>query len=113
MTRKIFVTICFMILLLGLTGFAQAQEKPVEIKYMMWGSPEELAVWQKIVDEFQASHPDIHVNVDVSDWSSYWNKLQTLFAGGTPPDVFAMDAPLYLDWQSRGVLLNLQSYIDA
>jgi multiple sugar transport system substrate-binding protein len=80
---------------------------------MMWGSPEELAVWQKMVDEFQASHPNIKVSVDVSDWESYWNKLQTLFAGGTPPDVFAMDAPLYLDWQSRGVLLNLQPYLDA
>ena len=24
-----------------------------------------------------------------------------------------MDAPLFLDWQSRGALLNLQPYIDA
>ena len=62
---------------------------------------------------FRSAHPDIHVTVDVSDWDSYWDKLQTLFAGGTPPDVFAMDAPLYLDWQSRGVLKNLQPYIDA
>ena len=84
---------------------------PVEITYMMWGAPEELQVWQAIVDDFQAANPNIKVNVDVSDWDSYWTKLNTLFAGGTPPDVFAMDAPLYLDWQSRGVLLNLQPYI--
>jgi multiple sugar transport system substrate-binding protein len=79
---------------------------------MMWGSPEELAVWQTIVDEFQASHPDITVKVDVSDWTAYWDKLKTLYAGNTPPDVFAIDAPLYPDWQSRGVLLNLQPYLD-
>lgn len=85
---------------------------PAEITYMLWGSPEELAVWQAIVDEFQKQNPDVRVKVDVSDWDSYWNKLQTLFAGGTPPDVFAMDGPLYPDWQSRGVLLNLQPYID-
>ena len=36
-----------------------------------------------------------------------------LFAGGNPPDVFAMDAPLYPDWQSRGALMNLQPYLDA
>lgn len=113
MTRKAYWMVLFTVLLLGAVGFAQAQEQPTEIKYMMWGSPEELAVWQSMVDEFQASHPNIKVTVDVSDWDSYWNKLQTLFAGGTPPDVFAMDAPLYLDWQSRGVLLNLQPYIDA
>ena len=84
-----------------------------DITFMAWGSPEELAVWQTIADEFNESHPDITVNVDVSDWDAYFNKLQTLFAGGTPPDVFAMDAPLYPDWQSRGVLKNLQPYLDA
>ncbi len=84
-----------------------------DITFMAWGSPEELTVWQTIADEFSASHPDINVTVDVSDWEAYFNKLQTLFAGGTPPDVFAMDAPLYPDWQSRGVLKNLQPYLDA
>ncbi len=82
-----------------------------DITFMAWGSPEELAVWQTIADEFSETHPDITVNVDVSDWDAYFNKLQTLFAGGTPPDVFAMDAPLYPDWQSRGVLKNLQPYL--
>ncbi|MFL5802425.1 MAG: ABC transporter substrate-binding protein [Roseiflexaceae bacterium] len=91
---------------------AQDSGKPVEISYMMWGSPEELAVWNKIVEDFQTANPNITVKVDVSDWDSYWNKLKTLYAGGTPPDVFAMDGPLYPDWQSRGVLLNLQPYID-
>jgi binding-protein-dependent transport system inner membrane component/extracellular solute-binding protein len=113
MRHKSILTILIAALFLSLAGVAQAQDTPKEITYMMWGSPEELAVWQKIVDEFQVANPQIKVNVDVSDWESYWSKLRTLFAGGTPPDVFAMDAPLYPDWQSRGVLLNLQPYIDA
>jgi multiple sugar transport system substrate-binding protein len=87
--------------------------EPAEISFMMWGDPEELKVWQQIVDDFQAKNPNIKVNVDVSDWDSYWTKLKTLYAGGNPPDVFAMDAPLYPDWVSRGALLNLQKYIDA
>jgi multiple sugar transport system substrate-binding protein len=91
---------------------APAAEK-VELTFMAWGAPEELVVWQMIADEFNAANPNITVNMDVSDWDSYWTKLNTLFAGKTPPDVFAMDAPLFLDWQSRGVLLNLQPYIDA
>jgi multiple sugar transport system substrate-binding protein len=94
------------------TPAAQGSGKPAEITYMMWGSPEELEVWKAIVTDFEAVHPDIAVKVEVSDWDSYWNKLKTLYAGDTPPDVFAMDGPLYPDWQSRGVLLNLQPYID-
>jgi multiple sugar transport system substrate-binding protein len=91
---------------------SNATQGPVTISFMAWGAPEELAVWQQIVDDFQVANPNIKVNVEVSDWDSYWTKLKTLLAANTPPDVFAMDAPLYLDYQSRGVLLNIQPYID-
>jgi multiple sugar transport system substrate-binding protein len=89
-----------------------AASAPVEITFSMWGAPEELAVWNQIVADFEAANPSIKVNVEVSDWDSYWDKLKTQLAAGTPPDVFAMDAPLYLDYQSRGVLLNIQPYLD-
>src|SRR5512135_719026 len=85
---------------------------PVQITYMEWGDPAELDVWKAIVADFEAANPNIKVDVQVSDWESYWTKLKTLLAANTPPDVFAMDAPLFKDYQSRGVLLNLQPYID-
>jgi multiple sugar transport system substrate-binding protein len=97
------------VMLLG-AGAARAE---TEITYQLWGSPQEGEVWQKVAAAFEAQHPDIKVKVEVNDWDSYWEKIRVLMAGGTPPDVFAMDAPLYPDWQSRGVLLNLQPYIDA
>lgn len=97
---------------LSACGGAQPAAGPVTITVSMWGAPEELAVWKLIVADFQTANPNISVNVEVSDWDSYWDKLKTLLAAGTPPDVFAMDAPLFLDYQSRGVLLNLQPYVD-
>jgi len=89
-----------------------APKAAAEITFSMWGAPEELTVWKQIVADFEAANPGIKVNVEVSDWQAYWDKLKTQLSAGTPPDVFAMDAPLFLDYQSRGVLLNLQSYID-
>lgn len=82
------------------------------LTYMMWGDPPELAVWQKIVDAFEAENPDIKVKVEVSDWDSYWDKLRVTTVGGNPPDIFAMDGPIYPDWQSRGSLLDLTPYLD-
>lgn len=113
MKIKLFALLVIASLALTACGSKPAAEGPVEITFMMWGAPEELAVWQAVVDDFHTANPNITVKVDVSDWESYWTKLNTLIAGGTPPDVFAMDAPLFLDWQSRGALLNLQPYIDA
>jgi len=111
MKRIVVLTILIASILLSACG-SKATQGPVTISFMAWGAPEELAVWQQIVDDFQAANPNIKVNVEVSDWDSYWTKLKTLLAANTPPDVFAMDAPLYLDYQSRGVLLNIQPYID-
>ncbi len=85
---------------------------PVALTFMMWGAPEELAVWNLIVQDFEAQNPNIKVTVEVSDWDTYWTKVKTMLAASTPPDLFAIDAPLYLDYQSRGVLKNLQPYVD-
>ena len=95
-----------------LTACGGGAKAPTTISMMMWGDPAELEVWNQIVADFHQANPDITVKVEVSDWDSYWTKLKTLLSAGTPPDVFAMDAPLYPDYQSRGVLLNLQPYID-
>jgi multiple sugar transport system substrate-binding protein len=91
---------------------APAAEEPVELTFSVWGDPEEIEILQEIADDFTAENPNISVTVTVSDWDTYWDKLQTTLAGGNPPDVFAMDAPLYPDYQSRDVLMNLQPMID-
>jgi multiple sugar transport system substrate-binding protein len=114
MKSRLLVLVLIVSLALTACGGAQpaASRGPVTISMMMWGDPAELDVWNQIVADFHQAKPDITVKVEVSDWDSYWTKLKTLLSADTPPDVFAMDAPLYLDYQSRGVLLNLQPYLD-
>src|SRR5262245_1033573 len=86
---------------------------PVSLEYSIWGDPAEITNQQAIVDDFVAANPNIDVNVTVSDWEPYWDKLQTGLAGGDAPDVFAMDGPLGPDYQSRDVLLDLTPYIEG
>ncbi len=85
---------------------------PTTISYSIWGDPTEIKNQQAIVDAFHVANPNITVKVDVSDWDPYWDKLKTSIAGGAAPDVFAMDGPLFPDYQSRDVLLDLKPYID-
>lgn len=82
------------------------------ITYSIWGDPQEIKSQQAIVDAFHAANPKITVKVTVSDWEPYWDKLQTSIAGGDAPDVFAMDGPLFPDYQTRDVLLDLKPFID-
>jgi multiple sugar transport system substrate-binding protein len=81
------------------------------ITYSIWGDPQEIKNQQAIVDAFHAANPKITVKVTVSDWDPYWDKLQTSLAGGDAPDVFAMDGPLFPDYQTRDVLLDLKPFI--
>jgi multiple sugar transport system substrate-binding protein len=99
--------------LAGLALLATPALAQTELTYMMWGDPPELAVWEQIVADFEAAHPDITVKVEVADWNSYWDKLRITTAGGDAPDIFAMDAPIYPDWQARGALLDLTPYLSA
>jgi multiple sugar transport system substrate-binding protein len=82
------------------------------ISYSIWGDPAEIKNQQAVVDAFHVANPKITVKVTVSDWDTYWDKLQTGIAGGDAPDVFAMDGPLFPDYQSRDVLLDLKPFID-
>jgi multiple sugar transport system substrate-binding protein len=90
----------------GYTGLAAT------ISYSIWGDPAEIKNQQAVVDAFHAANPKITVKVTVSDWDTYWDKLQTGLAGGDAPDVFAMDGPLFPDYQTRDVLLDLKPLID-
>jgi multiple sugar transport system substrate-binding protein len=92
------------------TGYTGPQ---ATIEYAIWGDPTELKNQQAIVDAFHAAEPKITVKVTVSDWDTYWDKLQTGLAGGAAPDVFAMDGPLFPDYAGRDVLLDLTPKIQA
>src|SRR5438552_1398658 len=83
------------------------------IEYSIWGDPTELKNQQAIVDAFHTVEPKITVKVTVSDWDTYWDKLQTGLAGCAAPDVFAMDGPLFPDYAGRDVLLDLSPYVQA
>src|SRR5262249_55419214 len=56
------------------TGYAGPE---ATIEYSIWGDPTELKNQQAIVDAFHALEPKITVKVTVSDWDTYWAKLQT------------------------------------
>ncbi|MEZ6192670.1 MAG: extracellular solute-binding protein, partial [Phycisphaerales bacterium] len=51
-----------------------------------WGDNAEIAIVQTLVAAFEAEHPDIRVNrIHASDYDT---KLNTMFAAGSPPDLF-------------------------
>lgn len=70
---------------------SSGKKKPVQIRYMAWGNPEQIALEKQIAAEFEKSHPHIHVHFFMVPGSSYADKLQLMLASRTAPDVMRAD----------------------
>ena len=50
-------------------------------------APEQVAVENKVVDEFNASHPDIHLKLEIVAYDAAYDTLATEIGSGNPPDI--------------------------
>jgi N,N'-diacetylchitobiose transport system substrate-binding protein len=79
-----------------------------------------LTVWlmngsapQSVVDgvnaDFKAKYPNVTVNVEIQQWSDVTTKLDTAFAGSTPPDVMELGNTLVAKYAAAGALNDITS----
>jgi len=84
----------------------------VEIRFTEWDGGDTLAVYEEIVEDFNASHPNIHVTV-MNIPSEYDTKITTMIAGNDTPEVCIMNSDtLLFPLAEQGVILNLKEYMD-
>ncbi|WP_153057062.1 extracellular solute-binding protein, partial [Streptococcus suis] len=76
----------------------------------IWDSGQEPGL-RKIADEFEKKNPDIKINIQVSDWDSYWTMLEAGATGGSLPDTFWMHSNEIYRYGSNEMLLPLDEYL--
>src|SRR6267378_6174631 len=68
---------------------------------------------QSVVDgvnaDFKAKYPNVTVDVQIQQWSDVTTKLDTAFAGSTPPDVAELGNTLVAKYASAGALQDITS----
>lgn len=87
----------------------------VTIRLDWWGGDSRVETTGKAVAAFEKLHPNIHVEMEYSDWTGYWDKLAVQSAGGNAPDVMQMDELYLAFYGSMGSLLDLDKaskYLD-
>ncbi|TXK80926.1 ABC transporter substrate-binding protein [Paenibacillus sp. N3.4] len=85
--------------------------EPVTITLNGWGStPEETALFQQVLKDFQAKHPNITVKFDVIA-DQYMDVIKTRLVGGEGADVFFLDAFEAPALIAKNVLEPLDSYV--
>lgn len=109
--KRILAAILSLVLILGCVSFASAEE--TTLRMLWWGSQTRHDVTVAAVNKFMEKYPDIKVEVEYSDWNGYWSKLATQVAGGTEPDVIAMDYAYLAQYVSNGVLADLTPFYES
>ncbi|HEY3414730.1 MAG TPA: extracellular solute-binding protein [Armatimonadota bacterium] len=114
-TRRLGILVAASLLLTALFASGCGGPKrggPVEVVYWTGWSGFELDLIQKMVDEFNAGNPGIHVRV-LSVFGSY-EKVRIAFAGGDVPDVCsAVWSDELAGYAMRGALTPLDEYFKA
>lgn len=89
----------------------------VELVVMHWageGGPEEDAIVERTLREFEEANPGIRVRrINPGDSASFYTKLQTMLAGGEPPDVFYLGNERVASFASLGLVEPIDGFIDG
>ncbi|WP_110930163.1 ABC transporter substrate-binding protein [Paenibacillus bouchesdurhonensis] len=85
--------------------------KPVELTMTIWGSEDEKKIYEERLEIVKGKLPNIQVNVMLVA-GDYDQKVQTMIAGGTPPDIM-MIAENFQTYASKNQIIPLDEFITA
>src|SRR3712207_9082849 len=71
----------------GGAGGGEAPGGKTVLAYALW-NVDQAPVMEQLAVEFEKTHPNVHVQVQVTPFNEYFTKLQTAISGGAGADVF-------------------------
>jgi multiple sugar transport system substrate-binding protein len=77
---------------------------------MIWD--DNRGVIRALCEEWNQAHPDQTVQLIVSPWDGYWDKLFAMMVAHDAPDVFWLTPVYRVTYISRGQLLDLSPYVE-
>ena len=110
--KRSLICLLVLVLLLGTASTAVAEETQT-IRVLWWGSQARHDLTVAAIDVFMEKNPNIHVEIEFTDWGGYWSKLATQAAGGMVPDVVQMDYAYITQYAGNDVLADLTPYVES
>jgi multiple sugar transport system substrate-binding protein len=97
-----------------MSSIAARQAAEGSFRFAFWGDVAEQEAYQRVIDGFEARHPEIDVIADYTPGQSdFYRKIATDFAGGAPPDLFLSNYRQYGQYAAAGALEPVGPYLDG
>ncbi len=95
---------------------SRRQDAEVTLEYTSWELYPQQADNERttLIEPFQQQFPNITVNNSaVAGYDAYWQKIQTLYATGEAPDIYAMSVGYEWDFANEEKIIDLDDRIRA
>jgi multiple sugar transport system substrate-binding protein len=79
----------------------------IELALAWWGNPTRNKNTEALIAAYMQANPNVKIEGQPGEGSSYWDKLATQTAGGKAPDIIQMDMNYIAEYGTRGALLDL------
>ena len=94
-----------LVLLLSITGCGASDGK-THLTFQIWDVAQRASM-EAICAAYTAKHPEVDIEVQVTNWTEYWTKLEAAAESNTMPDIFWMHTNQILYYADFGILADV------
>ncbi len=106
------MSLAFFAMLLVFWGCGpRASGEKETVRFYSRATPEQLVIWQNVINKFQEKNPNIQVKIENANYGVYWTKLFTMIAGNDSPDVVFMESTRLPSYVSMDGLIPVDELI--
>lgn len=111
--RKLWLTLVICVLLIATMSSLVGAQEEITLRISWWGSQERHDRTMAVIELFEERYPHITIEPEFAGWGDYWDRIATQAAGRNLPDVYQQDMQ-YIDlYSSRGMLEDLNPYVES
>jgi multiple sugar transport system substrate-binding protein len=94
-------------------GGGSPGQQATTVQFLAWGDTSDIPAWDALKAMYEERTPGVTVDVTpISDPNNnFYTRLQTMIAGGTPPDVSSFQGWEWQVYADRGVLFPLDEFV--
>ncbi len=101
------------VLLLTLGSATLAQDTPVELRMVWWGSQSRHDRTIAVIEAYEAANPNIDIVYEFANFNDYWTLVNTQAAGGDLACIMNQDYAYLAEWAGRGLLQPLDPFVES
>lgn len=85
----------------------------ITLRFMWWGGGARNEATLAVIDQYQKLHPNVRIEAEMNSDQGYVDKVSTMLANGTAPDIMQQNVDSLPDFVSRGdFFVNFYDYPD-